>query len=83
MQRFLGDRTRNRVRDGKLEVSMIFKWFAADFEQGHQGYKRVEDVFARHAGLLSDDPAVQARLRERALPLDYLDYDWSLNSRRR
>lgn len=80
MRRFMADRTRNRVRDGKVEVSMIFKWFAEDFEQGHRGWKRVEDVFATHAADLSDDPAVQARLRERALPVAHLDYDWSLNA---
>lgn len=79
MARFLGDHSRNRVRDGKLEVSMIFKWFQEDFEQGHLGLRKVEDLFARYAGALSDDAAVQARLRARSLPIDYLDYDWSLN----
>lgn len=79
MTRFLGDRTRNRVRDGKLEVSMIFKWFHEDFEQGHLGLRKVEDVFARYAKVLSDDPAVQAKLRAGAPPIGYLEYDWSLN----
>ena len=80
MTRFLGDRTRNRVRDGKLEVSMIFKWFHEDFEQGNLGLRKVEDLFARYAKALSDDPAVQAKLRSGALPIDYLEYDWSLNA---
>ncbi len=79
MVRFLGDRSRNRVRNGKLEVNMIFKWFQEDFEQGHLGLRKVEDLFARYANALSDDPAVQARLRARALPIEHLDYDWSLN----
>jgi len=30
MRRFLGDRTRNRARADKLEVSSIFKWFRED-----------------------------------------------------
>ena len=47
MMRFMGDRTRNRVRDGKLEVSAIFKWFKEDFEKGHKGFAKVEDVFAQ------------------------------------
>ena len=55
MLRFLGDRTRNRVRGGKLEVSSIFKWYREDFEKGHKGFKRMEDVFARYAAQLSDD----------------------------
>jgi hypothetical protein len=80
MQRFLGDRTRNRVRDGRLEVSAIFKWFREDFEGGHGGLQRVEDLFARYAVQLSDDPAQQAQLRARALPIDHLDYEWSLNA---
>jgi hypothetical protein len=80
MIRFLGDRTRNRVRDGRLEVSAIFKWFHEDFEQGHQGFTRVEDVFARHAVQLTDRPDEQARVRARSVPISFLDYDWSLNA---
>jgi len=79
MQRFLADRTRNHVRNGRLEVSSIFKWFREDFEHGHQGFTRVEDVFARYAAQLSDRPDEQAQLRARALSVDHLDYDWSLN----
>jgi hypothetical protein len=80
MQRFLGDRTRNRVRAGKLEVSAIFKWFREDFEKGHKGFARVEDVFAKYAAQLSDDPTDQARLRSAGMPVTHLDYDWSLNA---
>jgi Protein of unknown function, DUF547 len=79
MQRFMGDRTRNRVAGGKLEVSMIFKWFREDFEQGWLGYKQLNDVFARYASQLSDQPEEQRKLRERALSPSFLDYDWSLN----
>jgi hypothetical protein len=79
MQRFLGDRTRNRVRDGRIEANPIFKWYREDFEKGQQGFSRLEDVFARYALQLSDRPDEQAKLRERALPVSFLDYDWSLN----
>jgi Protein of unknown function, DUF547 len=79
MRRFLGDATRNRASAGKLEVSSIFKWFREDFEKGHQGFQRVEDVFARYAPLLSGDPAVQEQLKARKLKPEFLDYDWSLN----
>jgi Protein of unknown function, DUF547 len=79
MQRFLADRTRNRVRDGKLEVNAIFNWFKQDFEQGQQGFTTVEDVFAKYAALLSDKPDEQAQLRDKALAVRHLDYDWSLN----
>jgi hypothetical protein len=80
MQRFMADRTRNRVRTGRLEVSSIFKWFREDFEQGHQGWAKLEDVFATYAVPLADDPAEQARLRAGAVPISFLDYDWSLNA---
>lgn len=80
LQRFLSDRTRNRVAGGRLEVSLIFKWFREDFEQGWLGYRQLSDVFARHAALLSDQPEVQRQLRERALVPSFLDYDWSLNA---
>ena len=80
LQRFLADRTRNRVRDGQLEVNAIFKWFKEDFEKGHKGFAKVEDVFAKYAAQLSDKPDDQARLRDKALPVSHLDYDWSLNA---
>ncbi len=82
MRRFLGDATRNRASLDKLEVSSIFKWFREDFEKGHQGFQKVEDVFARYAPLLSSDPAVQAQLKARKLKAEFLDYDWSLNDAR-
>jgi len=80
MLRFMSDRTRNRARDGRLEVSAIFKWFREDFEKGQRGVWRVEDLFARYAAQLSDDPAVQAQVRAKTMPVSYLDYDWSLNT---
>ena len=79
MRRFLGDRTRNRIKGDKVEASSIFKWFREDFEQGHGGFKQVEDVFAKYAEQLSDQPAEQAALKAKALGVNHLDYDWSLN----
>ncbi len=79
MRRFMGDRTRNRVKGDRVEVSSIFKWFREDFEKGHGGFRQVEDVFAKYAELLSDAPAEQAALKAKSLRVSYLDYDWSLN----
>ncbi len=79
MQRFMGDRTRNRFKDGKLEVSSIFKWFREDFEKGHKGLTKLDDVFARYATQLSDDAGDQARLKAGGLAVNFLDYDWTLN----
>ena len=80
MLRFMGDRTRNRVKDGRLEVSSIFKWFREDFEKGHRGFNKVEDVFAHYAPQLSDDTAEQGRLKAKSMGVNFLDYDWSLNA---
>jgi Protein of unknown function, DUF547 len=80
MLRFMSDRTRNRVRDGQLQVSAIFKWFREDFERGDRGVWRVEDLFARYAAQLGDDPTEQARVRAKTMPVTWLDYDWSLNA---
>jgi hypothetical protein len=56
MKRFMADRTRNRVANGQLEVSSIFKWFKEDFEKGHLGLNKVEDVFARFATAADPQP---------------------------
>jgi hypothetical protein len=79
MQRFLGDKTRNRYADGKLEVSPIFKWFAEDFEKGHKGFKSTQDVYARYAKQLSSDATGQEKIRSKSLPVSFTDYSWNLN----
>ncbi len=79
MQRFLSDKTRNKYADGKLQVSSIFKWFKEDFEKGHKGFSKVEDVFAKYAEALGSDAASIALIRAKTVSISYLDYDWSLN----
>lgn len=79
MARFVGDKTRNRYADGKLQVSSIFKWFKDDFEKGYKGFGKVEDVFAKYADTLSNDVAIQGQIRAKTVSISHLDYDWSLN----
>ena len=79
MRRFMADRTRNRVKGDKVEVSPIFRWFREDFEKGHGGFNKVEDLLAKYAEQLSDQPAEQAALKAKTLSVSHLDYDWSLN----
>ena len=62
--RFLSDRSRNRFRDGRLEVSKIFDWFKEDFEPRPK-------YFARYAAALGYPGG--------EVSLSFLDYDWSLN----
>lgn len=71
-QRFLSDRSRNRVRGNRLEVSKIFEWFREDFEP-------LERYFARYAAALTDNAAEQEKIAARSLAITFLDYDWSLN----
>jgi Protein of unknown function, DUF547 len=66
-RRFLGDRSRNRYRDGRLEVSKIFDWFREDFEPREKYFERYAAVLGYPGG---------------AVPVDFLDYDWSLNGSR-
>ena len=79
MRRFLSDPTRNRVKDGELQVSPIFKWFAEDFEKGHQGFNSVKDVFAKWAKNMSSSPEIVDKIASKSLPIAYTEYDWSLN----
>ena len=79
MTRFMADRTRNRYANGRAEVSMIFKWFKEDFEKGHKGIKKMDDVLARYAEQLADAPADRDKLRAGGVAISHLDYDWSLN----
>jgi len=66
--RFLSDRSRNRFRDGRLEVSKIFDWYQEDFEPREQ-------YFLRYAAALGMPQGASPRLV-------FLDYDWSLNDSR-
>jgi hypothetical protein len=62
--RFLSDHSRNRFRDGRLEVSKIFDWFKEDFEPRAQFFTRYREALGYPGG---------------EVPVDFLDYDWSLN----
>ena len=79
MRRFVGDRTRNKYEGGKLQVSNIFKWFKEDFEKGHKGFSKLEDVFAKYADLLTSDETVRNQIKAKTVSISHLDYDWSLN----
>ncbi len=87
--RFLSDRSRNRFAGGKLEVSMIFKWFSEDWERGYTGFDGKtaaitsrEQYFARYAKVLADTPADQQKILDGKAALSHLDYDWSLNDKK-
>ncbi|HRY15412.1 MAG: DUF547 domain-containing protein [Candidatus Competibacteraceae bacterium] len=85
MRRFLADRSRNRFDAARntLSVSKIFDWYQGDFEKGYQGFTSLDATFARYADALGDTPQAQAAIRQGGLKIQYLDYDWALNAKRR
>jgi hypothetical protein len=83
-RRFISDRSRNRYNStrGRLEVSKIFDWYGEDFALGHQGIASLRALMARHADLLADAPSDRERIRNQAVDIAFLDYDWKLNDAR-
>lgn len=78
-RRFLSDRSRNRLAEDKLYVSMIFKWYREDFERGWGGYQRLEQFLSDYGDSLGLSSRDIQRLNSGAIELDFLDYDWNLN----
>lgn len=80
-RRFLSDRSRNRydAADDELQLSSLFKWYADDFKHPGSTLGAPAGFLAHYAAQLSDDEAVQARIRADEIDRDFLDYDWALN----
>jgi hypothetical protein len=76
MQRFLSDRSRNRIEGDTLKLSRIFDWFERDFSRAAGS---VPGYLARWADALGDTPADRERVRAQQLRIGFLDYDWALN----
>lgn len=87
-RRFLGDRTRNGVVDGRLRVSPIFKWYAKDWQRGARGIagtlpatRSVTDFLARYAEILASSSAERAAIAAGRLAQIDGEYDWRLNDK--
>jgi hypothetical protein len=78
-QLFLEDRSRNRIDSGKLALSSIFKWYREDFEKGWQGYLSLEQFLLDYSEPLSLSSEEMQMLRDKSMPIRFLDYDWALN----
>ncbi len=81
-RRFLRDRTRNRFKNNKLEVSKLFDWYKTDWSSGFKGYASLEQFFSQYAELLSDDAAGMQLIKARQAPLAFIEYDWLLNDKK-
>jgi hypothetical protein len=81
-RRFLADRTRNRYepKTATLMVSQIFDWYGQDFSAGYRGVSSLRQFLGSYADLLASTPAEQAMLRQNLVGVDFIGYDWALNS---
>ena len=79
MRRFLSDRGRNRVAadERRVEISKIFDWFAADFEDERGD---IRPYLAEWSAALADSPAGATLLTGKDYRISHLDYDWGLNA---
>lgn len=76
---FLSDRSRNRLEDGNLKVSSIFKWYREDFEKGWRGATQLSRFFLLYQQSLGLDGNTQSRLASGEMAIEFQDYDWRLN----
>lgn len=78
-RRFLSGRQRNRyLQDsGTLAVSSIFDWYRENFEAAAG---TLGQCLARYADALGMPEDKRQALRAGEIPIEFLDYDWSLNA---
>jgi hypothetical protein len=79
-QKFLSDRTRNRIESDTMKVSSIFKWYKLDFEKEWHGANTLGQFLALYSGPLGLNVAAAGQLSAGKMDIEFLDYDWKLNS---
>ena len=78
--KFLRDRQRNRLQGNILQVSSIFKWYGDDFSHGWQGIYSLSGFLASEASALGLTPTQAQKLRSGSITIDFLPYNWQLNT---
>lgn len=78
-KRFVADSSRNRFKNGGLEVSSIFKWYREDFEKGWLGFHSLEGFFVAYGADLGLTEQHTTALKAGNIDIEFLDYDWRLN----
>ncbi len=78
---FLADRERNRLKNQVLEVSSLFKWYRQDFEKGWLGFQSLGQFLASYSQALGLDEKTAEKVRTGEIKIDFLKYDWRLNSK--
>jgi len=76
---FLSDKSRNRLTDGKMQVSSIFKWYREDFAAGWRGAMSLAQFLALYGDSLGLSEIESRELSAGNLTIVFLDYDWQLN----
>ena len=81
-RRFVSDRSRNRfdIDSQSLQVSSIFDWYEADFEHGWRNYHSLNSFIYIYAEWFSKDQEILKLLQSGDFEIDFLPYDWRLNS---
>jgi hypothetical protein len=77
---FLSDKSRNRMSEGELQVSSIFKWYREDFEDGWRGANTLSRFLALYQDSLGLSDTEAEKLAAGNIAIIFLDYDWKLNS---
>ncbi len=77
---FLRDRSRNRLNGRVLEVSSIFKWYGDDFAKGWRSFSSLAGFLAGNAEALGLTGQEVQKLATGEIKIEFLDYDWRLNS---
>lgn len=78
-RRFLGDRKRNRLSSGSLQISSLFRWYREDFAQRWALGHGLSGFLATYGDALGLDSEHRQRLANGDLLLTFLGYDWRLN----
>lgn len=78
-QKFLSDRTRNRIESDVLKVSSIFKWYGSDFEKDWRGANTLGQFLALYSGALGLNVDTASQLSAGKRGIEFLEYDWRLN----
>lgn len=79
-QKFLPDRTRNRIESDTLKVSGISNWYGQDFKNGWRGANTLGQFLAVCSVPLGLNADTSSRLSAGKLGIELLDYDWRLNA---
>lgn len=77
--RFLADTTRNYIKEDKLHLSSIFKWYKEDFEQEFRGAHSLSEFILLYSDALNLTNNQIAKIKANKVAIKFLDYDWALN----